>query len=110
MGELVKLSIGVRNSFQHLWREIFYNVDLFRQAPRIQVPVYFFVGRHDSVVTADVAQRYFGILDAPQGKQLIWFENSGHWPHFTESEKYREVLVNKVLKETSPSSSSPTSR
>ena len=100
--DLVKLSIGVKYSFEHLWREIFYNVDLFRQAPRIQVPVYFFVGRHDSVVTADVAQRYFGILDAPQGKQLIWFENSGHWPHFTESEKYREVLVNKVLKETSP--------
>ena len=100
--DLAKIPLGFKYSFGHLWREIFYDVNLFDQAPRIEIPVYFFVGRHDSVVSADVAQRYFGALDAPRGKQLIWFEKSGHWPHFEEPEKYRDVLVNKVLTETGP--------
>ncbi len=63
--------------------------------------VYFFLGRHDKVVSAEVAQQYFDVLDAPHGKQIVWFEESGHWPHFEESEKYRESLI-RVLNETKP--------
>ncbi len=92
----------MRFSFEKLWREIFYQSNLFEQAPRIDVPVYFLLGRYDWVVTAEVAQRYFGKLEAPRGKQLIWFEQSGHWPHFAEPEKYRDLLVNKILPETAP--------
>ena len=98
--DLFKIPLGVKYSFEKLWREIFYDCNLFEQAPRIEVPVYFLVGRYDWVVTTNVAQRYFDTLDAPQGKQLIWFEHSAHWPHFEESAKYRDVLVNKVLQET----------
>ena len=98
--DLFKIPLGVKYSFEHLWREIFYESNLFEEAPRIEVPVYFLVGRHDWVVTADVAQRYFDALEAPAGKQLIWFEESGHWPHFTESEKYRRVLVDLVFSQT----------
>ena len=97
--DLVKIPLGVRYSFQRLWKEIFYETSLFQQAPRIEVPVYFFLGRHDKVVTSDVAQRYFDILDAPRGKQIVWFEESGHWPHFEESEKYRATLIHQVLPE-----------
>ena len=100
--DLARIPLGFKYSFAHLWREIFYEKNLFEQAPRIEIPVYFLVGRYDSVVTADVAQKYFEALEAPRGKQLIWFERSGHWPHFTESEKYRDVLVRQVLKETAP--------
>ncbi|MDQ6705319.1 MAG: alpha/beta hydrolase [Acidobacteriota bacterium] len=100
--DLIKIPFGVKYSFERLWREIFYEKNLFEQAPRIEVPVYFLVGRYDSVVTTEVVQRYFDQLEAPRGKQLIWFERSGHWPHFTESEKYRDVLGHKVLKETGP--------
>ena len=98
--DLAKIPFGFKYSFEHLWREIFYEQNLFEQAPRIEVPVYFLVGRYDWVVTADVAQRYFEALAAPRGKQLIWFEQSAHWPHFAQPEKYREVLVNTILKET----------
>jgi len=51
-------------------------------------------------VTAATAQRYFNSLDAPRGKQLVWFENSAHWPHIQEPEEYREVLVKTVLQES----------
>jgi len=98
--DLFKIPIGVRYSYQRLWREIFYETSLFKQAPRIDVPVYFFLGRHDKVVTSEVAQRYFDALDAPRGKQIVWFEQSGHWPHFEEPEKYRATLIHQVLKQT----------
>lgn len=98
--DLVKIPLGFKYSFAQLWREIFYETNLFEEVPRIDVPVYFVLGRYDSVVTADVAQRYFSELEAPRGKQLIWFEDSGHWPHFAQPEKYREVMVNEVLKES----------
>lgn len=97
--DLIKILFGVRYSFQRLWKEIFYDTTLFKQAPRIDVPVYFSLGRHDKVVTPDVAQRYFDVLDAPRGKQIVWFDDSGHWPHFEESEKYRATLIDQVLRE-----------
>ncbi len=100
--DLVRIPLGVRFSFAQLWKEIFYETDLFRQAPRIDVPVFFFEGRYDEVVTTEVAQRYFDALDAPRGKRLVWFEESGHWPHFEESEQYRAELINVVLQQTSP--------
>ena len=100
--DLIKIPLGVRYSFQRLWKEIFYETSLFKQAPGIDVPVYFFLGRHDKVVTSDVAQRYFDVLDAPRGKQIVWFEDSGHWPHFEESEKYRKTLIDRVLGDNVP--------
>ncbi|MFN2507901.1 MAG: alpha/beta fold hydrolase [Chthoniobacterales bacterium] len=100
--DLAKIPLGFRYSFSHLWREIFYETNVFEKVPRIEVPVYFFIGRYDWVVSADVAERYFNALDAPRRKQLIWFERSAHWPHFAEPEKYREMLVGKVLAETAP--------
>ncbi|MDQ6807830.1 MAG: alpha/beta hydrolase [Verrucomicrobiota bacterium] len=98
--DLFRIPLGVRYSFGRLWKEIFYETSLFKQAPRIDVPVYFFLGRHDKVVTSEVAQRYFDALDAPRGKQIVWFEHSGHWPHFEEPEKYRATLIHQVLAET----------
>ena len=62
--------------------------------------MYFFHGRYDTVVTTQVTQRYFDVLDAPRGKQLVWFEKSAHWPAFEEAQKYRDELVNRVLQET----------
>ncbi len=102
--DLVKIPLGVRYSFQRLWKEIFYETSLFKQAPRIDVPVYFFLGRHDKVVTSDVAQRYFDALDAPREKQIVWFEESGHWPHFEEPEKYRKELIERGLGESAAAS------
>ncbi len=103
--DCVRIPLGFTFSFAQLWRELFYQTNLFDQASKLDVPVYFFVGRHDHVATARVAEQYFHALDAPQGKQLIWFEDSGHWPQLEEAQKYRDTLVNRVLKETRESSS-----
>lgn len=96
--DLWRMIRGAKFSFDHLWRE-FFAVNLFQQVPRMEVPVYFFEGRDDHVVTAEVASRYFEALDAPRGKKLIWFEHSAHWPEFDEPEKFRRVIIEQILAE-----------
>jgi pimeloyl-ACP methyl ester carboxylesterase len=97
-GDLLRLVLGMRFSFSHLWQEAFYRTDLFKQAPKLNVPVHFFLGRHDRTVTASaaLAERYFQALDAPEGKHLIWFEDSGHWPPLEEPEKFRSALLGQL--------------
>jgi pimeloyl-ACP methyl ester carboxylesterase len=81
------------------WNEV-YRASLFRDAPRIDVPVYLFLGRYDFNTPSDIAKRYYERLEAPRGKQIIWFENSAHMIPFEEPQKYTDVLVRKVLKES----------
>jgi pimeloyl-ACP methyl ester carboxylesterase len=93
--DLIRIPLGAKFSFSSLWREAFYGVDLLKQAPRLAVPVYFFLGRHDHTATASaaMAERYFEALDAPRGKRLIWFEDSGHWPSLEEPDRFQDELV-----------------
>lgn len=82
---------GADFSSRYLWRES-YHLDLFRRAPRLEVPVYFFAGRHDYAVTATVAHSYFEALDALRGKEFVWFENSSHFPNFEEPQKFQRIM------------------
>ena len=93
--DLVRIPLGAKFSFSHLWREAFYDTDLLKQAPRLDVPVFFFLGRHDHTATASaaMAERYFTALDAPRGKGLIWFEHSGHWPQLEEPQRFQAELI-----------------
>jgi proline iminopeptidase len=96
--DLVRLVLGMRFSFSHLWQEVFYRTDLVKQSPKLDVPIYFFLGRHDRTVTAcaALAERYYETLEAPKGKHLIWFENSGHWPQLEEPEEFRTLLTQEL--------------
>lgn len=93
--DLVRIVRGAEFSFEHLWREMFMR-DLFREVPRLDVPVYFLEGRNDRVVAGEIAEKYFEALEAPRGKQLIWFEHSAHWPQLDEPGKFQEVLDERV--------------
>jgi len=90
---------GQEFSEEHLWKERLHT-NLFEEAPRIDVPVYFFAGRYDYNTPSELTERYFQQLDAPRGKHLVWFENSGHMVPYEEPEKYCDELQ-RVLAETS---------
>lgn len=72
------------------------DVDLAYQAPELRVPVVFLVGRHDRNAMADLAREYFEALEAPY-KELVWFEDSGHPPLYSEADKVIDILVGRVL-------------
>lgn len=66
----------------------------------VKVPIYFFMGKYDMITPTVLVEDFFSGLDAKKGKKLIIFENSAHLPIIEEKRKYRDLLVNVVLKES----------
>jgi pimeloyl-ACP methyl ester carboxylesterase len=77
-----------------MWQELI-GVNLIKTAPALRMPVFFFLGRHDRVVTAETSVAYFNVLQAPS-KTLIWFEESGHEPPAEEPDKFNALMVELV--------------
>ena len=73
-------------------------IDLVREVPRLDVPVYVFVGRYDLATPGPLAERYLKILQAPR-KSLTWFEHSAHFPMWEEPGKFNREML-RVLAET----------
>lgn len=67
--------------------------DLRVTAPRVDVPIAFFQGRHDVGTNPELVARYAAGLDAPKGKSFVWFEDSAHMPYYEEPVAFREALV-----------------
>ncbi len=65
------------------------------------VPIFFFVGRHDSNTPSALAAAYLDTIDAPQ-KRLVWFEQSAHFSFFEEPEKFARQLAAAVASEGAP--------
>jgi pimeloyl-ACP methyl ester carboxylesterase len=71
-------------------------IDLKRQIPTVDVPVYFCLGRYDYVCPTTLVTDYFASLQAPL-KEVIWFDKSAHHACFEESEKFNSILEKKLL-------------
>lgn len=87
---------GGINSIHLLWEELM-TVNLEKQASLLEIPIYFMLGKHDYEVPFMLAEHYFNQLEAPN-KELIWFENSAHFPFVEEHKKFNDFLINHVLK------------
>ncbi len=82
---------GIVNTFNHVYPQL-YDIDLREGYTKLDVPVYFFIGRHDINAPTSLAEEYFEMLDAPQ-KELVWFEHSGHSPWLNESGLFVSELL-----------------
>jgi pimeloyl-ACP methyl ester carboxylesterase len=74
-----------------------YGLDVPSQVPLLDVPVFFLSGRFDYKTPGELVEEYMNLLEAPAGKQMIWFENSAHALFFEEREAFRSVMLNTVL-------------
>lgn len=77
--------------YPQLWE-----VDFRTQATRLDVPVYFLIGRHDVNAPTVLVEQYYAVLEAPH-KEIVWFEHSGHNPWVSESARFVDVMVEKLL-------------
>lgn len=66
--------------------------DLATQANRFELPVYIMLGRYDSGVYGGIAEQHYGQLEAPS-KELIWFEDSSHFPMYEEPGRFADELM-----------------
>lgn len=78
-----------------MWTDIS-SLDLTKAVPALQMPVFFFIGRHDHVVAAETSAAYFEVLSAPS-KRFVWFEESAHEPAVEEADKFNVAMVELVL-------------
>jgi len=83
---------GIVNTYNHVYQQL-YSIDLRTDYTTLDVPVYFFLGRHDVNAPTVLVEEYVQVLDAPD-KGIVWFEHSGHSPWINEREKFiRELVV-----------------
>ena len=89
--DIVNYMRGESESTRRLWPEIM-RYDLRRDAPRFEVPVFFFIGRHDYTTPWELSERYFNFLQAPE-KRLYWFDRSAHCPNFEEPQAFTRAVL-----------------
>jgi pimeloyl-ACP methyl ester carboxylesterase len=89
--DLLNLFAHVRWNMELLWPE-FCRVDLVREVPAVDVPVFFVVGEHDWVTSPELARQYLDVLRAPR-KAYVPFDRSGHVACFEEPGRFLEVML-----------------
>jgi len=77
-----------------MWPEIS-ALNLVQAVPALQMPVFFFIGRHDHVVAGETSAAYFDVLTAPS-KRFVWFEESAHEPPVEEPAKFNALMAELV--------------
>lgn len=70
--------------------------NLFTELPKINCPVYFFLGKKDLQTNFGIAKEYFEILKAPK-KDIFIFENAGHSVLTEEAEQIQKLIINNIL-------------
>lgn len=93
-GEMMSIHRGIHASLDAMTPDLL-RLDLERDVPSVDVPVFFFLGRHDRHIDSTIAAGYLEKLRAPR-KQLVWFEGSAHNVPFEEPRLFN-VTVLEVL-------------
>jgi pimeloyl-ACP methyl ester carboxylesterase len=68
------------------------------EVSELQIPVFIVQGVHDYTTNYDVAREYFDLLKAPV-KEFVSFDNSGHFPHLEEADRFNLFMTERVLQE-----------
>jgi len=70
--------------------------NLSTQLPKINCPVYFFLGVKDLQTNFNIAKDYFKLLKAPK-KNMFVFENAGHSVLTEEAEQVQKIIIKEIL-------------
>ena len=55
---------------------------------KIDVPVYFVMGKYDGMTSPEVAEEYLKSITGEGEKEFVLFDESAHYPQFEEKEKF----------------------
>jgi pimeloyl-ACP methyl ester carboxylesterase len=72
------------------------NLDLASQGTEFGVPIFLFQGRQDPYVRPALVEEYAKTVMAPQ-RELVWFEDAGHFPFFEDQRMFTDELFRRVL-------------
>lgn len=92
----VNFARGLIDSYPVLYPQL-RDLDFTTQAAKVDVPMYFLVGRQDVNAVAALVDRYYSVLDAPH-KELIWLDSG----HGAGADEILDAMVNRVLVTSAP--------
>ncbi len=95
LGEKVAIWRGKFSADRILWDKMM-AMDLTKEVPKLDVPVYFLHGKYDHTASYSLARAYLDELQAPV-KGFYSFENSAHSPIFEEPGKVKQIMQQDVL-------------
>ncbi len=87
--DLLRRQKGSLQSIRFLWPELM-GTD-FEAETRFGVPVVLVEGREDHHVSSQLARDYYDTIQTE--KQFYWFEQSCHFPQWSESEKFNGLMA-----------------
>ena len=90
----------VMNSLEHLWGDL-QKVDFISSVQSFDLPVYFFVGKHDYNTPSILVEEWARQISAPKLK-LVWFEESAHYLSSEEPIKFQRELIDLLVDEDKP--------
>ncbi|MDG2304980.1 MAG: alpha/beta hydrolase [Candidatus Binatia bacterium] len=90
----------MERSLATLWPEV-EKTNLRTQIPRLEVPVFFFNGRHDWNTPTPLVEDWAAQLSAPE-IELVWFENAGHFVPIEAPYEFQRALIDRVLPIAAP--------
>lgn len=90
--DLVKRQKGSLQSIMFLWQELMQTN--FENHVQYDVPIIFVEGRHDMHVSSKLVKEYYDSILST--KEFIWFENSCHFPQWSESNKFNQMMIDLV--------------
>ncbi len=91
----VHLLAGFMDTFGTLYPKI-QDVDLRRDAPRLEVPVFFVQGAHEAPGRSEPFGQWYAELTAPT-KETVVLDRSGHRPLFEQPDEFVEFMASHVL-------------
>jgi pimeloyl-ACP methyl ester carboxylesterase len=63
---------------------------------KYEVPVFFITGTHDYTTPFPLIKQYYDTIQAPF-KQIIWFDESAHFPFYEEPKKFDSIMIYQIL-------------
>ncbi len=88
---------GIISTYNYVYQQL-YDIDMRVDYTVLEVPVYFFEGRHDVNAPTSLVEEYLEVLEAPV-KEIVWFEHSGHSPWINERGKFVKELLARFFPE-----------
>jgi pimeloyl-ACP methyl ester carboxylesterase len=95
---MIKYIANWSSTWLQVWNEAL-NKNLIKDIPKLNCPIYFFIGRNDYQTHFTLAEEYYNSLVATK-KRLFWFEKSGHLIPNTEPALLQNIIIKQVLPET----------
>lgn len=88
--DLIRRQKGSLQSIKRLWPELMETN--FERKTEYGVPIIFVEGKHDAHVSSELANEYFNTIKTES--HFFYFTNSCHFPQWSESDRFNNLLIN----------------